>query len=139
MTTPSSDVTVEAQLAGTERDIVNRYVGGVGWPTVLLTVGLTAAAAVNVTLVVRGTVPTVVGVLINSLIFYAFYTVHHDATHKAISGRSARWGWLDPACGSVAAVALQLDFRGYAAVHLRHHAHTNQSGDPDVVLKGPFW
>ena len=139
MTTPSSDVTVEAQLAGTEREIVSRHVGGVGWPTVLLTIGLSAAAAANVTAVVRGTVPMALGVLINSVVCYAFYTVHHDATHKAISGRSARWGWLDPACGTVAALALQLDFRGYAAVHLRHHAHTNQPGDPDVALKGPFW
>lgn len=122
-----------------ERSAVSRYVGGVAWPTVALCVALAASAAGVVALVVRGVLPTAVGVFVNTLIAYAFYTVHHDATHKAISGRSARWRWLDPACGTVAAVALQLDHRGYSGVHLRHHAFTNREGDPDAVLKGSFW
>jgi fatty acid desaturase len=78
-------------------------------------------------------------VFVNSVIAYAFYTVHHDGTHKAISGRSSTWRWLDAGCGAVAAVALQLDHRGYSGVHLRHHAFTNRDGDPDVVLKGSLW
>jgi fatty acid desaturase len=79
------------------------------------------------------------GFIINSLAAYAFYTVHHDATHRTISGRDARWRWLEVTCGTAAAVALQLDFRGYGANHLRHHAHTNTEADPDLLVKGPLW
>jgi hypothetical protein len=65
--------------------------------------------------------------------------VHHDATHKNISGRNPKWRWLDMICGSVAGLALQLDFRAYAGNHLRHHAHTNTAADPDLGVKGPLW
>ena len=83
--------------------------------------------------------PVPLGTAIASLVAYASYTVHHDATHKAISGRSPRWRWVEVACGTVAAAALGLEFRGYAANHLRHHAHTNQDTDPDLLVKGPLW
>jgi beta-carotene hydroxylase len=80
-----------------------------------------------------------VGFGCNSLIAYAFYTVHHDATHKAISGRNPRWLWLDTVCGDMAACSLKLEFRGYANNRLRHHARTNSTGDPDLLVKGPLW
>lgn len=134
--------TIDDDLAGapeTERSIVARYTGGVAWPTVLLTAGLCVAAAASTTLAVTGAVPLVVGMLVNAVIAYAFYTVHHDATHKAISGRDPRWRRLDTVCGTIAAVALMLDFRGYSGVHLRHHAYTNQPDDPDHDVGGPLW
>jgi beta-carotene hydroxylase len=86
----------------------------------------------------RGAIPLGVGFAVNSLVAYAFYTVHHDATHKSISGRRAKWRWLDVVCGNIAGMVMILDFSGYAANHLRHHAHTNTAADPDILVKGPM-
>jgi beta-carotene hydroxylase len=122
-----------------ELAVVRRHVGGFGWPTVVLCAALVAVDVVTVAAVVRGALPVPLGTAIASLVAYASYTVHHDATHKAISGRSPRWRWVEVACGTVAAAALGLEFRGYAANHLRHHAHTNQDTDPDLLVKGPLW
>jgi len=88
---------------------------------------------------VTETIPLLLGFVLNSGVAYAFYTVHHDATHKAISGRDPKWRWVEVACGTVAAASLGLDFRGYAANHLRHHANTNAATDPDLLVKGPLW
>jgi beta-carotene hydroxylase len=126
-------------MSAEEREIVRRHSGGVGWPTVLLCLALVALDVATITLWAAGVLPIGLGFVVNSLVAYAFYTVHHDATHKAISGRDPRWRWLEVACGNVAAVALQLDLRGYGANHLRHHAHTNGPADPDLLVKGPVW
>lgn len=119
--------------------IVRRFTGEVGWPTVLLAIGLAIGEIGVIVLWTVGLIPMWVGFGFNSLIAYAFYTVHHDATHKAISGRNPRWNWLDTVCGNMAACSLKLEFRGYANNHLRHHARTNSPGDPDLLVKGPLW
>jgi beta-carotene hydroxylase len=106
---------------------------------VLLALTLVVAEVGTIGLCMVGVLPMAVGFAINSLISYAFYTVHHDATHKNISGRYPKWRWLDMICGNVAGFALQLDFRAYAGNHLRHHAHTNTAADPDLGVKGPLW
>ncbi len=126
-------------MSAEERAIVRRHSGGVGWPTVLLCVALVVVDVTTIALWSVDLLPIGVGFLVCSFVAYAFYTVHHDATHKAISGRDPRWRWLEVACGNVAAVALQLDLRGYGANHLRHHAHTNGPADPDLLVKGPVW
>lgn len=122
-----------------ENEVVRRYSGSVGWPTVLLCLALTAVFVGVIVGWSTGAVPLWIGFIINAVITYAFYTVHHDANHKAISGRQDRWRWLDTACGSIAAVPLQLSFKGWSAEHLRHHAHTNDPvRDPDFQVAGPL-
>jgi beta-carotene hydroxylase len=122
-----------------ELQIVQRYAGGVAWPTVILCVTLAAAYAGVIVGWAVDAVPLWAGFPINAAITYAFYTVHHDANHKSISGRQARWKWLDTVCGSIAAVPLQLSFKGWSAEHLRHHAHTNDPlRDPDFRVAGPL-
>lgn len=123
-----------------DSEIVRRNSGQVGWPTVVLCVGLVAAYGGVIVGWAVGAVPLWAGFVANAVLSYAFYTVHHDANHKAISGRNARWRWLDTACGSIAAVPLQLSFKGWSSEHLRHHAHTNDPlRDPDVQVAGPLW
>jgi fatty acid desaturase len=123
-----------------ETEIVRRNSGRVGWPTVLLCIGLVASYAGVIAGWAADAVPLWAGFVANSVLAYAFYTVHHDANHKAISGRNARWRWLDTAGGSIAAVPLHLSFKGWSAEHLRHHAHTNDPLlDPDALVAGPLW
>ena len=122
-----------------EQDIVRRHSGGVGWPTVALCAALVAVDLTTIVCWAAGVLPIGIGFVVSSLVAYAFYTVHHDATHRAISGRDPRWRWLEVGCGHLAAFALQLDFRGYGANLLRHLAHTNGPADPDLLVKGPLW
>jgi fatty acid desaturase len=120
--------------------IVRRNSGRVGWPTVLLCAGLVASYGAVIVGWSLGAVPLWAGCAINAVLSYAFYTVHHDANHKSISGRNTRWLWLDTLCGSIAAIPLQLSFAGFSAEHLRHHAHTNDPRrDPDALVAGPLW
>ncbi|HMS49746.1 fatty acid desaturase [Candidatus Neomicrothrix sp.] len=128
------------QVVIDETEVVRRHSGEVGWPTVALCAGLVAAYVGVIVGWFAGLVPLWAGFALNAVLTYAFYTVHHDANHKAISGRQARWRWLDTACGSIAAIPLQLSFRGYSGTHLRHHAHTNDPVlDPDAQVNGPMW
>ena len=122
-----------------EQAVVRRLSGGVGWPTVLFALALTAIEGGVIALWAIGVMPMWAGFIINSLVSYAWYTVHHEATHKNISGRQPRWRWLEAGCGNLAGFALQLEFAGYARNHLRHHAHTNSPSDPDLAVKGPMW
>jgi len=122
-----------------EQAVVRKLSGGFGWPTVLLALGLVAAEAGVIVLWTRGLLPIAAGFFINSFVSYAWYTVHHDATHKAISGRNPRWHRVEVSCGTLAGFAMQLEFSSYARNHLRHHAHTNTPSDPDIAVKGPLW
>jgi fatty acid desaturase len=120
--------------------ISRRYSGGVGWPTVLLCLFLTSIYVLVIVGWSVGDVPLWAGFIVNAVLTYAFYTVHHDANHKSISGRNARWRWLDRACGEIAAVPLLLNFAGWSSEHLRHHSHTNDPlHDPDMIVAGPLW
>jgi beta-carotene hydroxylase len=123
-----------------ESEIIRRNTGFVAWPTVALCIGLVASYTVVVVGSVAGPLPLWAGFILNTALSYAFYTVHHEANHKAISGRQAGRGWLDTVCGSIAAIPLQLSFKGWSAEHIRHHAHTNEPGkDPDYQVAGPLW
>lgn len=126
-------------LSAEEQVVARRLSGGFGWPTVLLAVALLGVEAGVVVLWAVGVVPMAVGFVVNSWVSYAWYTVHHDATHRAISGRNPKLGWVENVCGNIAGFALQLEFGSYSANHLKHHAHTNSSADPDLIVKGPLW
>jgi fatty acid desaturase len=122
------------------KEIMRRFIGKVAWPTVFLCGGLDGCDLLVVAGWWVGAVPLCVGCMVNSALSYAFYTVHHDANHKAISGRNAGWLWLDTLCGSIAAIPLQLSFSGFSSEHLRHHAHTSDRQlDPDIAVAGPLW
>lgn len=123
-----------------ESNVIQRHTGDVGWPTVVLCAALVVSYASVIATYLASLLPLWAGIAINTVLSYAFYTVHHDANHKAISGRNARWKWLDATCGSIAAVPLMLSFKGFSGAHLRHHANTNDPlKDPDALVIGPLW
>lgn len=126
-------------LSVEEQAVAKRLSGGFGWPTVVLTAALLSVEVSVVALWAVGIVPMALGFVVNSWVSYAWYTVHHDATHKAISGRDPKRFWIENLCGNIAGYAIQLDFGSYSANHLKHHAHTNTPADPDLAVKGPLW
>ena len=121
-----------------EREIASKYIGGFAWPTVLLFIFNCAVYTGTILLCVKGSLPMPVGFVINSIITYFFYTIHHEANHGNISAQNKSLRWVDKFMGSVASLPLQLNFQAYAPSHLLHHAHTNIPGrDPDHFMAGP--
>lgn len=121
-----------------ERDIAARFTGDFAWPTIVLFVALVASFVTVTTLGVVDLVPLWVCVPANGVLAYGFYTIHHEANHKNISGRHHHLRWIDSVLGNVAAIPLQLNFVAYSPSHLLHHAHTNDpENDPDFFMAGP--
>ena len=111
-----------------EREIASKYIGGFAWPTVLLFIFNCAVYTGTILLCVNGSLPMPAGFVINSIITYFFYTIHHEANHGNISAQNKSLRWVDKLMGSVASLPLQLNFQAYAPSHLLHHAHTNIPG-----------
>ena len=121
-----------------ERAIASKYMGGFAWPTVLLFIFNCTVFIGTIVLCVNGSLPMFVGMIINSIITYFFYTIHHEANHGNISGQNKSLRWIDQAMGTIASLPLQLNFQAYSPSHLLHHAHTNIPGkDPDHFMAGP--
>ncbi len=121
-----------------EREIVSRYTGEFAWGTVVLFVVLMVAYGGSVALAVSGRIPLWLAMLVNVALAYACYTVHHEANHGSISGRRRNLKWVDDLLGRTVALPITLSFRGFAPLHLLHHAHTNdEERDPDFYVAGP--
>lgn len=59
----------------------------------------------------------------------------HDAAHHALMTTPTRnYFWSDWLCAFPVLNAT----RAYRQYHLRHHAHTQQEDDPDLILSAPF-
>lgn len=120
----------------TEREIAVSFAGGIAWGTIALTAALAIAYGGVVIGAVSGVLGLWAGFALNSLLAYAFYTTHHEATHGNIGG-DAEHRWIDRTLGRIAAIPLTLSYDGYAPVHMAHHAHTNVPGkDPDYFVAG---
>ncbi len=59
----------------------------------------------------------------------------HDGAHGCLSASKPRNRWLSQVCCAWPVFA---DTDSYRRYHLRHHAHTQQADDPDLVLSAPF-
>jgi fatty acid desaturase len=120
-----------------EREIVSRYTGEFAWVTVVLFAVLAVAYGTSVALAVSGRIPWWLAMLANTALAYGCYTVHHEANHGNISGRRRDLKWVDDLLGRTVAVPITLSFRGFAPLHLLHHAHTNdEERDPDFYVAG---
>ena len=74
------------------------------------------------------------GLLLMSVLTYAAYTVLHDAAHGSISGSHKELRWLNEMLGYMAAWVLMIPLTAHRHEHLAHHRHTNEEGDPDLVV-----
>ena len=82
--------------------------------------------------------PAPAAVLLLTALFYATFTLVHEASHGLVVRGSALGNQL---AGELGAIALLSRFNGFRQVHLRHHLHTNVEGkDPDLWSgSGPRW
>ncbi len=103
------------------------------WPTLLLWVAVLSTGAATVVAAVHEVVPLAVGVAINTVCAYLVFTPMHEAAHGNIHGQQPRWRRLESLVGWTSGLALLAPFPAFAALHRRHHCHTNDPDqDPDM-------
>lgn len=110
------------------------YMGAVAWPTIVLGLMIPLAYLCTPLLVISGSLPLPLGLLLMSIFTYAAYTVLHEAVHGSISGSHKELRWLNEMLGYMAAWVLMIPLTGHRHEHLAHHRHTNDEDDPDMVV-----
>ncbi|MDJ0851782.1 MAG: fatty acid desaturase [Myxococcota bacterium] len=128
--TPTSDElrTIDRQSFA----IARKYVGEFQWPTLVITaVGVLAYGTV-LALVIGGSLPVLVGMLLAGLAGYGLYLPFHESVHQNISGRHSGRRWVDVGVGVVLGQIVAIPYTAHRRGHLAHHARTNTpSFDPD--------
>ena len=121
-----------------ELEIGRRHTPDFGGRTLLLELELFGLLAVSTWTAVSGVVPMWLGMLGNTVVLYAIYTVVHEAVHSNISSRRKSLRLLDTVAGIIACVPLWLHYHQHKRQHMQHHAHTNEDSDPDIYARGTF-
>lgn len=116
-----------------ERSTVEPFTSSFGWRTVFNAVWPLVGWVATVALVVTDRLPLAVGVVIAAIMLQAFYMPVHESVHRTISAGRNQWAWIDRVIGSFCAWMLHTSFVEHRHVHLLHHTHTNDQGDPDVL------
>lgn len=60
-------------------------------------------------------------------------------THEAVHGTLSRNGWLNAVMGSVCAIPVLQNYSAYKVLHLCHHQHLGEDGDPDHYANYTRW
>jgi fatty acid desaturase len=111
--------------------------GSFAWPTLALFAGILAGLGTVSFLALDGHLSYWLAMPLNALLAYLIFTPVHEAIHRNISGRHARLRWIDLLIGQLGGFVLLAPYPGFAALHLRHHLHTNHPvEDPDYWVKG---
>lgn len=119
---------------------VQPLTAGFPWPTLLTFVGVYAGVALVAALVLRGLLPVWASIPLDAVLIYFVFTPLHEATHGNIAGRERRFQWLESFVGHASGFLLLAPFPGFRALHLHHHANTNDPAeDPDYWVKSPTW
>lgn len=60
-------------------------------------------------------------------------------THEAVHGTLSKNRWLNAVAGSLCAIPVLQNFSAYRVLHLRHHQHLGEDGDPDHYANYTRW
>jgi fatty acid desaturase len=120
-----------------------RYMGGIGWVTIILALTIVGSFIAAPVLVVMNLLPLWAAVLLQALATYAAYTVMHDAVHGAIAGKAIWLRGLQSMLGYCMGFILMIPFTAHRYEHNAHHHHTNDpENDPDFQVsdmgRSPF-
>ncbi len=114
------------------------HVHGTAWPTVALATVTLAVWLGAVFGHMGGLLPTWLAAAIAFVAAYVSFTPVHEATHGNVGGKERPR--LDAVVGWAAALPLLAPFPAFKALHLRHHAKTNDpEHDPDFWVAGSGW
>jgi beta-carotene hydroxylase len=119
-----------------ERAIARKYIGGVPWFMVIWGLGGFLLWLALWPLVILDLLPLWVAATVASIIFCYCYLPTHEAQHGNIGRPGSRWRWLNELVGHLSVLPLFFPYRTHRAIHLKHHAHTNEPDkDPDLYMQ----
>jgi len=130
----------EPKADGFDERAWRRLTGSFAWPTVALLVAVLVLHVGSWWACVVLRWPLAFGVVLNAVVAYLAFTVHHEAAHGNIDGRKGSAGLADEVAGWISGVLLLSPFPAVRVLHLRHHGVTNDPAtDPDmwVAVDGP--
>ncbi|HEY1612659.1 MAG TPA: fatty acid desaturase [Rhizomicrobium sp.] len=118
------------------RGTVQHLSQGFPWPTILVFLGVLSGLAAMSALVLTGWFSYWAAIPVNAVLLYYIFTPLHEAVHGNIAGRDVRLKWLESIVGHISGFLLLAPYPGFRALHLHHHANTNDPAeDPDYWVK----
>ena len=119
-----------------ERAIAQKYIGGFPWVMVIWGLGGFLLWLALWPLAANGHMPLWLGCITASIIMSANYLPTHEAQHGNIGRPNTSLRWLNELVGHLSVFPSIVPYRLHRAIHLKHHAHTNdETRDPDVYMR----
>jgi beta-carotene hydroxylase len=131
LATPGSTITKELESG-------RRYSPEIAAPTIRLAIGVYAILVASICTALSGRLPYWACALINTVVFYAAYTVIHEAVHNNIVPRNSRLRWLNEFLGIAICIPLWMFYYPHKNSHIVHHKKCNTDEDPDIYARGSF-
>ncbi|MEE3140397.1 MAG: fatty acid desaturase [Actinomycetota bacterium] len=116
-----------------ERSIVEPHVGSIGWRSLFNITWCVLGWVSIVALRTAEMIPLWAAVLLAALFLQACYMPMHESVHKTLSAGRPALRWVDRSVGALAGWLLCESFSAHSITHLKHHTHTNDETDPDVL------
>lgn len=139
-TAPTLSPDESRALAKEEREIAQRYLGGVPWVLVAWGIVNPLVWISLWPLVFLGIIPLWLGFIVACLNMMASYLPGHEAEHNNIGGLGRPYRWLNELVGTLTFIPIVLPFQLHRMSHLQHHAHANDPDkDPDYYTKSTGW
>lgn len=126
----------DRELAKLEKEIFNKYLGGVAWPAVFWAFANLAVWLSLWPLVLMDIIPLWAGFIIAWINVSLAYLPSHEAQHDIIARPGEKWRWLNQAVGHLSVVPLAYSYHALRETHMEHHKHANDPVlDPDYSSK----
>jgi len=124
-----------------ERDIAERFMGGVPWGSVAWGLGNVAVWLALWPLTLSGWLPLWAAFPAAVICTSLAYLPSHEAQHRIIARPGERLFWLNEMVGHLSVIPIVLPYEVARLTHYEHHQHTNHPElDPDIRTRarGPL-
>jgi beta-carotene hydroxylase len=124
------------ELMRLEKDIADRYMGGVPWGSVTWAICNTALWFSLWPLTLSGLLPLWAAFPLATISIILSYLPSHEAQHRIIARPGETYWWLNELVGTVSTLSLVMPYGVARLTHYEHHLHANDPElDPDIGTK----
>jgi fatty acid desaturase len=127
-------------MTDTSIDISKKYTGKFCKPLFLeFLMGFTLYFG-SIALSISHSVPLFTASIIMCLSYVVLFNSMHSAIHRHFSRNVTKNLWIDEIIGHLSAILIQISYKPFTELHIRHHKHTNTPGldpdfNPNITLK----
>ena len=117
-----------------ERKLAKTFMGRIEWEMIVIGIGQCLIWFGLWFMVVQGAMALWLGCILSILSTSWSYLPSHAGQHGHLSGKNKNLEWLNPFVGQISLIPLAQSHHVLKALHLKHHAHTNDPDrDPDYA------